>query len=233
MVCALIFAGGHGTRMRSEMPKQFIEVQNKPILVHTLNVFENSQIIDKIVVVTLKEYIDQVLQYAEEFNITKIAAVIPGGLTAMDSQFNGLEYLMENSEKEDIVFIHDGVRPFINSELLEDCLKCTIQNRNAITVSPATETISILNEQHNIKEIFRRQSCVLARAPQVFYLSDIYNAHIKAASHKNDYVDSASLMMSLGNKLNVIEGPVENIKITTQYDLALCKLWMKEKYEND
>lgn len=233
MVYALVFAGGVGSRMGLELPKQFIEVEGKPIIIHTLEVFEKSDIVDKIVVVTLKDYIETVLSLAKQFKITKVIDVIPGGKTAMDSQFNGLEYLMKNAEENDIVMIHDGVRPFINHELLCSCKETALTKGNAITISPATETISILGSERNIQTILPRQQCVLARAPQVFFLKDIYNYHLLARANNQSFVDSASLVMSFGKELNVVEGPSENIKITTQYDLMLCKLWMKEKYENN
>lgn len=229
---ALIFAGGVGTRMGLETPKQFIEVNGKPIIVHTLNVFNKSKFIDKIVVVTLSEYIEKVKEYVTRFKLNKVTEVIPGGSTAMESQFKGLEYLKKNSIKEDIVFIHDGVRPFISDKLLNLCLETTKSKGNAITICPAAETISILDDKCQIDTILPRQKCVLARAPQVFYFDDIYNAHLKIGDNRSSFVDSASLMMEQGTKLNIVNGPSENIKITTKYDLLLCELWMN-KYEKN
>lgn len=229
---ALIFAGGVGSRMGSETPKQFIEVNGKPIIVHTIAAFDDSKIIDKIVVVTLPEYIHKVEEYIAKFNLSKVSAVISGGGTAMESQFNGLKFIKKTSNENDVVFIHDGVRPFINNKLLEDCLNFVQFKGNAITVCPATETISILNSNNQIEKILPRQKCILARAPQAFFIDDIYNAHLKVGNKRNDFVDSASLMMSQNVKLNIVEGPSENIKITTQYDLMLCELWMN-KNEND
>ena len=229
---ALIFAGGVGSRMGSETPKQFIEVNGKPIIVHTIAVFDDSKIIDKIVVVTLPEYIHKVEEYIVKFNLFKVSAVISGGGTAMESQFNGLKFIKKTSNENDLVFIHDGVRPFINNKLLEDCLNSVRFKGNAITVCRATETISILNSNNQIEKILPRQKCILARAPQAFFIDDIYNAHLKVGNKRNDFVDSASLMMSQNVKLNIVEGPSENIKITTQYDLMLCELWMN-KNEKD
>lgn len=229
---ALIFAGGVGSRMGSELPKQFIVVKGKPIIVHTLDVFNKSKVIDKIVVVTLKQYIDVVKSFVNKYKLNKVVDVIPGGITAMESQFNGLNYLKTVFKENGIVFIHDGVRPFITEELLEKCLEITQSMGNAITVFPATETVSVLDRDNQIKKILPRQKCILARAPQVFFLDDIYNAHLKSGNKRNEFVDSASLMMDQEIKLNVVEGPSENIKITTQYDLILCELWMN-KYEKN
>ena len=232
MVYALIFAGGVGSRIGYDVPKQFIEINNKPIIVYTLDVFNCSNAIDGIVVVTLSEYIDKVKNYVKTYELNKVIGVVPGGSTAMESQFNGLTYLKEFSKKDDIVFIHDGVRPFIDNNLSEKCLKTTGRKKNAITISSATETVSILNENNQIEKILPRQKCVIARAPQVFYLDDVYNAHIKVGDKRNCFVDSASLMLEQGMNLNVVEGPSENIKITTMYDLLLCELWINKHEKN-
>ncbi len=226
---ALIFAGGVGSRMGLETPKQFIEVNGKPIIVHTIYVFNDSDIIDKIVVVTLPEYISRVEEYINKYNLSKVIAVISGGSTAMESQFNGLKFIKKISNENDIVFIHDGVRPFINDKLLKGCLESVQFKGNAITVCAATETVSILDSNNRIEKILPRQNCILARAPQVFFIDDIYAAHLKVGDKRNNFVDSASLMMSQNVRLNIVEGPSENIKITTQYDLMLCKLWMNKK----
>lgn len=229
----LIFAGGVGNRMKSEKPKQFIEINDKPIIAYTVEIFNKSPIIDRIVIVTLSKYIKHVENIAKQYNFDKVCSVIAGGSTAMESQFNGLSYLMKIATTDDIVFIHAGVRPFINDGLLIDCLDSVKKNRSAITISPAIETTSILDSEGNIHDILPRQKCVLARAPQVFYLADIYDAHLKSRANHLEFIDSASLMIHFGHKLNVVEGPSENIKITTQYDLMLAKLWINNKYENN
>ena len=226
---ALIFAGGVGTRMGLETPKQFIKVNGKPIIVHTLRVFNDSKVIDKILVVTLEDYIGKVKEFIKTYNLNKIIDVIGGGSSAMESQFKGLEYIKDLGSKSDVIFIHDGVRPFINEELLNKCLETVHLKGNAITVCRATETISILDNDSSIREILPRQMCMLCRAPQVFRFNDIYSAHQKVGNNRSNFVDSASLMMNQKFKLNIVEGPSENIKITTQYDLTLCEMWMNKK----
>ena len=222
---AVIFAGGTGTRMKIDTPKQFLEINSKPILVHTIERFQKSSIIDKILVVCLSDYIGDVLAFKQKYNLTKIIDVISGGKTAFQSQKNGINYLKGISNNSgDIVFIHDGVRPLINEALIERCLEEVKKSRSAITVSPAAETIAILNNESQISKTVSRENCVLARAPQAFYLSDIYDAHIKAEEEQKEYIDSASMMLDQGHKLGIVEGPAENIKITTKYDYELCKL---------
>lgn len=222
---AIIFAGGTGTRMKSDTPKQFMLINKKPILVHTIEKFQNSKIIDKIVVVCLKNYISTVYDYISLYNLTKVVDVISGGKTAFESQQLGIKKVNELSfGKEDIVFIHDGVRPLINEDLIKVCYDEVLKNGSAITASPASETIAVLNESSKISNTIPRQNCVLARAPQVFYLKDIAEAHRIAKDKNMEYIDSASMFLDQGKKLNIIVGPVENIKITTQFDFALCTL---------
>ena len=222
---ALIFAGGIGSRMNSSVPKQFLLVDDKPILVHTIEVFEKSNHIDKIVVVCLKEYVDEVKTYKQKYNLTKLFQVISGGETAFLSQRKGINFVHEDSKSDkDIVFIHDGVRPLINNEIIEKCLNQVKKTGSAITVSPAAETIAIMDDNETISKTMPRQKCVLARAPQAFYLKDVYEAHLLAQNNNKEYIDSASMFLDQGKPLSFVEGPTENIKITTQFDYSLCKL---------
>ena len=210
---AIIFAGGTGTRMNSDIPKQFMLINNKPILVHTIEKFQISKVIDKIVVVCLKEYIDKVFNYARDYKLNKVIDVIPGGSTAFESQRLGIKRIKELSlGDKDIVFIHDGVRPLISSELINTCYKEVLENGSAVTVSPASETIAVLNKSSHITHTIPRQDCVLARAPQVFFLKDIIEAHEIAKKDNREYIDSASMLLDQGKKLNIIVGPFENIK---------------------
>ena len=225
---ALIFAGGVGSRLNLDIPKQFIEINGKPILVHTVEKFNTSPLIDRIILVVLSDYVDFTKKMVNGFGLNKVIDVICGGESALDSQFNGLNYLKNMANDDDVIFIHDGVRPFINEQLLSNCLLTVKSKGSAITVSPATETIVVSGKNKRIDRIVPRQKCLLARAPQVFYFKDIFNAHILAQMSKNEYVDSASMMLNQGFNLSVVEGPAENIKITTKYDLMLCRLWMEE-----
>ena len=231
---ALIFAGGVGSRMGSNIPKQFLEINNKPIIVHTIERFNDTSYIDAIVVVTLKEYINTVKSFVNYFNLTKVISIIEGGNTAFESQFKGISYLSSISKcDKDIVIVHDGVRPFINSSLIFECIKKTKENGNAVVVSPASETIAIVDNNSQITHTIPRQECLIARAPQCFFLKDLIQAHQKAKAEGKQYIDSASMFLDQGVVLNPIEGPIKNIKITTQYDYLLAKLLVEDKNEKD
>lgn len=227
---AIIFAGGTGSRMNSSIPKQFLLINKKPILVYTIEKFQNSAIIDKIVISCLDSYISKVFELVKKYKLTKVIDVIPGGKSAFESQKKAIKYIINHSpSNNDIVFIHDGVRPFINDNLLINCLQETKIRGSAITVSPASETIATVGTNSEIVHTTPRQSCVLARAPQVFYIKDIYEAHLKAEKNDKEYIDSASMMIDQGKKLGIVYGPVDNIKITTQFDYQIATLLIKDK----
>lgn len=234
MNIAVIFAGGTGQRMNSvAIPKQFLVVHGKPILVHTLEKFQNCSEVDKIIVVSLESYIDTVKQYKDIFGINKLVDVVVGGATGQESIFNGLVAVKKiSSSNNDIVLIHDGVRPIIDNETIIKNIECVKTNGSAITVARSIETALIV-ENDNVEEVIDRSKCFLGRAPQSFYLSEILEAHNKALKMgKRDFIDSAMLMKFFGKKLFTVDGPAYNIKVTTQLDFFMFKAMLDAK-ENE
>ena len=207
------------------IPKQFLKLYGKEIIVYTLEIFENNQNIDGIVISCLKEKIEDLRKIIEKNNLKKVVSIVPGGNTGQESIYNGLKEIEKRYSKNDIVLIHDGVRPLINNDTIND-------KGNAITTAPAIETIIKLKTEENIiDDIYNRSECFMARAPQSFQLKDILEAHEKAIKEeKFDFIDSASIMKYYGHNLNIINGPSENIKITTPSDFYIFKaiLDMKE-----
>lgn len=221
MNTAVIFAGGIGRRMNSKaLPKQFLKLYGKEIIIYTLEHFEDHEQIDKIVIACVEEWIPFLKELVEKYQISKVAEIVPGGKTGQDSIYEGLKAAERiGSADEQIVLIHDGVRPLINEKTISDCIQCVKENRSAITVAPAIETIIRVNEEKQVSDVIERADCFMARAPQCFYLTDILEAHrLAVKSEKHDFIDSASIMKFYGHKLSVVEGPVENIKITTPMD---------------
>lgn len=220
MNVALIFAGGVGSRMGSGIPKQFLEWNGKTIIIQTLEIFEKHPEIAEIFLVCKKEWIDYTIDLIKTADLKKIVSVIPGGETALESQYNGLLKINEQHSKEDvIVLIHDGVRPLIDEETISSCIKCTKANGNAITVTKAIETVICINENEEIINVLDRNYCRMAKAPQTFKLHDILDAHEKSIKEgRHNFIDSASLMIAYGHKLHTIMGKPENIKITTPSD---------------
>lgn len=222
---AIIFAGGTGQRMNAKTkPKQFLELHGKPILIYTLEEFEKHKLIDGIIPVILEEWIDYCIKLKERYQLSKISAIIPGGVTAQESAYFGLRKAEELYGDNVIVLIHDGVRPLIDSETITKDIECVRTNGTAITVSPAIETITIKGEDGCVGNIIERSRCEMARAPQCFFLKDILEAHHKAHIEDNSsFIDSASLMQYYGHNLYTVEGPAENIKITTPGDFYIFR----------
>ena len=224
MIYALVFAGGTGQRMKSQsLPKQFLQIHGKPIIIHTLSKFESSKDINGIVVVCLESYIDTLKSMLKEYGITKVLKIVKGGDSGQQSIYNGLKCLSEYAKDDDIVLIHDGVRPLIDGKLIADNIACVKKNGNAITVSKAIETV-VLVESDNVSAIENRDKCFYAKAPQSFYFKDIYGCHNKAiAENKTGFIDSATMMQYYGHKLYTVLGESDNIKITTQMDYFMFK----------
>lgn len=223
---ALIFAGGTGQRMNTKnKPKQFLELNSKPIIIHTIEHFENHPMIDGIVVVCLKDWIPYMNTLLQKFCIKKVISVVEGGDTGQHSIRNGLTALYENESvpKDSIVLIHDGVRPLINDSIITDNIECVKKNGNSVTVTPAIETIISVNDNNEINEVMDRSVCRMARAPQCFILQDIVDNHRKADAENFSAIDSAMLMSHYGATLHVVEGPPENIKITTPSDFYIFR----------
>lgn len=230
-IIAVIFAGGTGSRMKiSSIPKQFMEYKNKPIIIYTLEHFQNHSLVDGIVVVCISGWIDFLKEKCKEFNITKVISVVQGGTTGQESIKNGLLEVEKLFNDNPIVMIHDGVRPLINEKVITDNIECVKKNGNSITVNQATETV-IKIDGENIIEISDRSKYKLARAPQCFYLNDILSSHKKAIlENKNNFIDSAMLMKYYGYNLYTVNGPSENIKITTPVDFEIFKAYMEYEW---
>ena len=233
MNIAVIFAGGVGKRMHSkECPKQFLKIYNKPIIIHTLEYFEKHPLIDAIVISCVEEWMSYLEKLIYKYRIEKVKKVVVGGETGQLSIYNGLKAAEDvaNGEKV-IVLIHDGVRPLINEKLITDNIESVKKNGSAITTAVVKETILVVNEgTATIDYVPSRKNSRVARAPQSFWLNDILNAHEKALSEgKKDYIDSCTMMQEYGCDLFLVDGPGENIKITTPEDFNIMRAILEAK----
>lgn len=229
---AIIFAGGSGKRMNTvARPKQFLEFRGKPIIIYTLELFDNHPSIDGIVVSCIKEWIPYLEKLLRKFEITKVVEIVPGGETGQDSIYAGLVVVNRHYPSDSIVLIHDGVRPLITEKTISDNIENVKINQSCITCIPALETFIIAKGEQNMT-IPSRQNSFIARAPQSFVLSDIWSAHQRAiAEGRHDFIDSCSMMNYYGYQLHTIIGPIENIKITTPTDFFIFKT-MVDVHEN-
>ena len=234
MNIAVVFAGGVGTRMKSEngIPKQFLKIKRAPILVWTLKNFQNDPLVDKIVVVMVNDYIDYTWKLVKKYKLNKVEEVVAGGKTGQDSIYNGLIIAKELAKRENpIVLTHDGVRPFIEADLIARNISSVERFGSAISSVPSKETIIQLEKNEIISNVVDRSTVWMARAPQSFYLNDILEAHeLAIKSGRHDIIDSCTMMMNFGKKLHMVETQAENIKITTPEDYYVaCGLIAKRK----
>lgn len=232
MNIGVIFAGGVGSRMhRNDRPKQFLELYNKPVIIHTLEHFENHDEIDGIVIACVEDWIEHLEKLIIQFKIKKVKKIVPGGRTGQLSIYNGLKAAKEVAGNEKcIVLIHDGVRPLINSELLSSNIESVKTYGSAITGGVVTETIVVVNEDLDIELVPSRVHSRVAKAPQSFWLDEILNIHEKAlASGLENCIDSCTLMKQYGKNLHMIDGPYENIKITTPDDFNYVKTILESR----
>ena len=223
MNIGVIFAGGVGRRMNTKgKPKQFLEVHGKPIIVHTIDIFQNTEAIDAVVVVCVSDWLDYMNNLVERFNLTKVKAVVAGGETGQMSIFKGLEAAEQLATDDAVVLIHDGVRPLINEEVINANIQSVKETGSAVTSVRAKETVVLVNDSSKISEVVDRTRSFIAKAPQSFYLSDILSVERDAISKGiTDAIDSSTLMGMYNRELTIVEGPYENIKITTPDDFYM------------
>ena len=190
MNIAIIFAGGSGVRMGAGVPKQFLEINGKPILFHTLSLFEEHHEIDKIYLSVLEDYIPYVWALATEFHISKLAGVVSGGSTAQDSIYKALKKAEEDNPGDSIVLIHDGVRPFIGYDVISKNIESVKKYGSAITSNLCYETVLISKDNgETVDSLPYRKECYTAQAPQSFFLNDIVKAHEDIRKENPEYVD--------------------------------------------
>jgi 2-C-methyl-D-erythritol 4-phosphate cytidylyltransferase len=225
LVTALIFAGGTGERMNCRTkPKQFLELHGKPILIHTIEYFEDHPMVDNIAVVCLESWIRECRKLLRYHFIQKVKWIVPGGKTTQESIYNGLDEIKNACDDDTIVLIHDGVRPLITPELITENIDSVNKYGSAITVAYATETVLTINESINIDSIPDRALARIAKAPQTFYFKDIWQAHQQAkADGLDDIPDSASLMKHYGHTLYTVMSSPYNIKITSPSDYYIFR----------
>lgn len=235
MNIGVIFAGGVGSRMHSkETPKQFLKVHDKPIIIHTLEHFEKCEDIDAVVIACLPDKIDYLNGLLYKYRIEKVKKVVSGGATGQGSIYNALCAAEEVADgNKAIALIHDGVRPLINAKLLSDNIHCVKEYGSAITAGIVKETVVIIDENGEIEQVPSRALSRLAKAPQSFYLDEILSAHRTAIKEgKTNFIDSCSMMQYYGKKLHMIDGPYENMKITTPDDYYTMRAILDAKEDS-
>ena len=220
---ALIIAGGIGTRMHQDIPKQFINVRDKPVIVYTMEVFQQHPNIDAIEVVCLYGWHDILRAYAKQFGITKLESIVDGGITGLQSIRNGLYDVAERyHDDDDIVLIHDAIRPLVSQEIISDNIRVCREYGNAITVIPCTAVMLKTYDSLISDAQIPRDNLKITQTPQTFFLKEILEVHQEAMEKGiNDSIASCSLYVELGRELYLSHGSEKNIKLTTSEDIEI------------
>ncbi len=230
MNIALILAAGTGSRMgNADKPKQFLLVHGKPLMVHTIEAFEVNPDVDKIVISTNEEYINEVKLMCKQFDLTKVCKIVAGGNTRQISVFNGLMGVKEAGAKDDdIIIIHDSARPLISQRIIRENIECCKKYDAVDTVINATDTIVKSENGETISDIPIRKELYQGQTPQTFKYSIIVNAHEFAKQKEVPNVtDDTKLVLMLGHDVHLVEGDKLNFKITTFDDLMMLKALLK------
>ncbi len=235
MVIALLTAAGIGSRMGQDIPKQFIHVDNKPLIVYTLEAFQNHPGIDAIVCVTLPNWIDVVKAYAMQFNIKKLRWIVPGGATGQESIKNGLMAVRNSLGEDDItIMIHDGNRGLVSGEIISNSLAVYREHGSAVTVIPCVEAV-FFSEDGGLSsdKSIPREQLYRTQTPHTYDLKKLLWAHEEAAKKKiENSTATCTLMQALGEKIYFSKGSEENLKITTTEDLKLFNVLLHTRKES-
>lgn len=230
MNIALIIAGGSGQRMHQDIPKQFINVEDKPVIIYTLEAFQKHPDIDTIFVVCLDGWHEILNAYAKQFNISKLSGIVSGGENGQASIKNGIYALKEKYSDDDIVLIHDAIRPMISAEIISDNIaKCKLYG-SAIAAIPCAEAMLETDNKIISNSIYNRDKLMRTQTPQAFPLRKLTWAHDEAEKRgiKNS-VASCTLMIELGEKVYFSAGSEKNIKLTTIDDIEIFKALLNTK----
>ena len=227
---ALIIAGGSGNRMHQDIPKQFITVNERPVIVYTLEAFEKHPGIDAIAVVCIEGWEQVLWAYARQFNITKLRFVVPGGKNGQDSIRNGVMELEKHYESDDLVLVHDAIRPMVSEEIISDNIRVAREYGNAITVIPCAE--AMIQTEDGIVSVgsYPRSRLKRTQTPQAFRIKDICDLHRRALEAGiTNSVASCTLKIEMGEQVYFSAGSEKNIKLTTVEDIDIFKALLAAK----
>ncbi len=235
MTYAIIIAGGSGSRMGQDIPKQFINVYDKPVLLYTLEGFEMHPQVDAIEVVCLEGWHDVLWAYARQFNISKLKWIVPGGNSGQESIRNGIFHLEGIASPEDIIIIHDGIRPLVDETVLTDVIIKAKQYGNAVTSLPYNEQIFVKDDEFSTTKFIPRETLRRVSTPQAYRFDLLDSKYHEAfekgiAIHGSHYANT--LMVELGVRLYFAAGSDKNIKLTTKDDLEMFKAYLKSDKDN-
>ena len=227
---ALIIAGGRGNRMGQDLPKQFLNIQDKPIIMYTCEAFQKHPLIDSIVIVCIDGWQTALQAYANQFNITKLRAIVPGGKNGQSSIYNGISAIAENGNSDDIVLVHVAIRPLVSQEIITKCIRTTEEFGSAVTCVPCAEALLETRDQETSGQVLDRDQVKRTQTPQGFSLGTLLKMHEEARRHGiTDSVASCTLAVELGMTVHFCPGSEKNIKLTTVDDIDIFKALLESK----
>lgn len=230
MTIAIVIAGGSGRRMGQSIPKQFINVYDKPVIIYTLESFQRHPKVDAIEVVCIDGWHDVLRAYSQQFGITKLKWIVSGGETGQESIRNGVFALEDKLSSDDIVIIHDGIRPLVEEEVLSDVIVKCRQYGNAVTSMPYNEQIFVIDDDISTVKYIPRETLRRVATPQAYKFGKLDRAYHEAFEKEIGIYGSSytnTMMVELGERLYFAAGSDKNIKLTTQDDLELFKGYLK------
>ena len=224
MNIAMIKAGGIGTRMNAGIPKQFVKVNNIPIIIYTLTAFEKHQDIDEILVVCVEEWIDKMWKYVKKYNISKVKRIVKGGETSLKSIKCGIDSLNEDHDSNDLVLIHDANRPLVSGEIISDVIKMSKVYGNAVAAIQSTDEIMISQDEVNSDKYVNRKTIFRIQTPDCYKLGSISNLLDSASEEEMEHIGSTNtLVIAKGGCMHFAKGSELNIRLTRQEDITLFK----------
>ena len=223
MNIAMIIAGGIGARTHQDIPKQFINVHDKPVIVYTLEAFQKHPNIDAIEVVCLEGWHDIVKAYARQFGITKLENVVNGGETGQDSIRNGLyDIATRYHDDNDIVVIHDAIRPMVSADIISDNIRVCREYGNATAVIPCTSVMLKTDDALVSEDQIPRDNLKITQTPQSYFINELIDVHKEAVKRDLEQsISSCALYVEMGKKVYLSIGSEKNIKITTSEDIEI------------
>lgn len=229
-ISVVIVAAGLGRRMKANINKQYLLLKDKPIVAHTIEKFEHNEYIDEIIVVTREDEIEYCRKFVvDKYNFKKVKMILGGGNERQDSVYNGLKNC---SSDTNVVLIHDGVRPFIKTEEIEETIKETLKNNAAVIGVKVKDTIKVVDNENIIIDTPKRETLFAVHTPQAFKYGLIMDAHITCKKENWTVTDDSSLVEKLGIKVKMIEGSYDNIKITSPEDLYVAESILERESRN-
>ena len=226
---AIIIAGGSGSRMGQDIPKQFINVYDKPVIIYTLEGFQKHPEIDSIIAVCIDGWQDMLQAYAKQFGITKLTKIVEGGETGQESIRNGVDALKGIANPGDTVVVHDGIRPLIDSSVLSDVIQKCKQYGNAVTSLPYNEQLFVTKDGMTTQQFIPRETLRRVSTPQAYEYDLLSRSYERAFREKIGIFGSSytnTMMVELGETLHLAAGSEKNIKLTTTDDIELFKAYL-------